>query len=129
MLSYHETANQIRHRMIYKGNYAILPEVMDDVKPRMLIAALGCNDIATYEMEHCEEMVVAFLDLVREIDPDITIIMQAVMPIRVNMTTFNQKESVFKKLIEKYPKIKKHPPRIPFWHSWRMKLFEDNLFS
>ena len=90
MLSYHETANQIRHRMIYKGNYAILPEVMDDVKPRMLIAALGCNDIATYEMEHCEEMVVAFLDLVREIDPDITIIMQAVMPIRVNMTTFNQ---------------------------------------
>lgn len=90
MLSYHETANQIRHRLIYKGNYAILPEVMDDLKPRMLIAALGCNDIATYEMDHCEEMFVAFLDLVREIDPDITIFIQAVMPIRVNMTTFNQ---------------------------------------
>ena len=90
MLSYHETANQIRHRLIYKGNYAILPEVMDDLHPRMLIAALGCNDIATYEMDHCKEMVVAFLDLVREINPDITIFIQAVMPIRVNMTTFNQ---------------------------------------
>ena len=90
MLSYHETANQIRHRLIYKGNYAILPEVMNDLQPKKLIAALGCNDLATYEMDHCKEMFVAFLDLVREIDPDITIFIQAVMPIRVNMTTFNQ---------------------------------------
>lgn len=90
MLSYHETANLIRHRLIYKGNYATLPEMMDDLHPRMLISALGCNDLATYEMDHCKEMVVAFLNLVREIDPDITIFIQSVMPIRVNMTTFNQ---------------------------------------
>ena len=90
MLSYHETAKQIRRHLIYKGNYAILPEVMNDLHPRILISALGCNDLATYELDHCQEMVIAFLDLVRQLDPDITIFMQSVMPIRVNMTTFNQ---------------------------------------
>ena len=77
MLSYHDTANQLRRRLIYKGNYATLP-------------ALGCNDLATYEFDHCKEMFVAFLELVRETNPEITIFIQSVMPIRVNMTTFNQ---------------------------------------
>ena len=55
-----------------------------------IIAALGCNDLASFKLARCEEIMGMFLEMVRETNPDITIFVQSVMPIRVNMATFNQ---------------------------------------
>lgn len=92
LLSFYEVAEQIEAHLIYKGWFVKLPVVMEDLQPEVMIVALGCNDLAGYDLEESEAHVLAFLDLVRELSPDITIFMQSVMPIRVNMTTFNQEE-------------------------------------
>ena len=89
-LTYNETYYLRRGHLIYKGNYATLPEVLNDLQPRMLITCLGCNDLATFKLERCEEIMGLFLGMVHEADPDLPIYVQSVMPIRVNMTTFNQ---------------------------------------
>ena len=89
-LTYNETVHLRRGHLIHRGNFATLPEVLEDVKPQIFIAALGCNDLASFSLERCEEIMGMFLEMVRESDPDITIFVQSVMPIRVNMTTFNQ---------------------------------------
>ena len=92
MLSYNQVVELKLDHLYYKGQFTTLPEILRDRKPPILIAALGCNDLANYDVEHCEETVLRFLDMAREEIPDITIFIQSVMPIRANMTTFNQSE-------------------------------------
>ncbi len=89
-LTYNETVHMRLGHLIYKGRYVTLPEVMVDLNPRMLIGALGCNDLASFKPERCREMLLAFVDLVKETDPYIPVFIQSVMPIRENMATFNQ---------------------------------------
>ena len=89
-LTYNETVHLRLGHLIYKGHYATLPDVLNDLQPRAIIAALGCNDLASFKLARCEEIMGMFLEMVRETDPDITIFVQSVMPIRVNMATFNQ---------------------------------------
>ena len=92
MLGYDELAQQVRKHLIYKGNLATLPELLESENPKTLIVALGCNDLARSEVEPTTEAVVAFLNLAREISPDTMIFIQSVMPIRVNLDIFNQNE-------------------------------------
>ena len=92
MLSYEEVAHQVRKHLIYKGNYATLPELLESENPKKLIVALGCNDLARTGVAPTTEAVVEFLALARETRPDIEIFIQSVMPIRVNMDIFNQDE-------------------------------------
>ena len=92
LLSYGEVVERLTGHLIYNGRFVTLPEVLEERQPSMLIAALGCNDLARNELDHCEENVLKFLDMVRACDPDMQIFIQSVMPIRVNMTTFNQQE-------------------------------------
>ena len=89
-LTYNETVHLRLGHLIYKGRYATLPDVLTDLQPRMLIAALGCNDLASFKLARCEEIMGMFLEMVHETDPDITVFVQSVMPIRVSMATFNQ---------------------------------------
>ncbi len=89
-LTYNETVHLRLGHLIYKGHYATLPDVLNDLQPRAIIAALGCNDLASFKLARCEEIMGMFLEMVRETNPDITIFVQSVMPIRVNMATFNQ---------------------------------------
>ena len=89
-LTYNETVHLRRGHLIHKGSFATLPEVLNDLHPRMLIAALGCNDLASFSLERCEEIMGMFLDMVRETDPDVRIFVQSVMPIRLDMPSFNQ---------------------------------------
>ena len=89
-LTYNEAVYLRRGHLIYQGRYATMPEVLEDLQPSKLILALGCNDLASFKLERCEEIMGMFLDMVRETDPDIPIFVQSVMPIRVSMTTFNQ---------------------------------------
>ena len=89
-LTYNETVHLRLGHLIYKGHYATLPDVLNDLQPRAIIAALGCNDLASFKLSRCEEIMEMFLEMVRETNPDITIFVQSVMPIRVNMATFNQ---------------------------------------
>ena len=89
-LTYNETVHLRLGHLIYKGHYATLPDVLNDLQPRAIIAALGCNDLASFKLARCEEIMGKFLEMVRETDPDITIFVQSIMPIRVNMATFNQ---------------------------------------
>ena len=89
-LTYNETVHLRLGHLIYKGHYATLPDVLNDLQPRAIIAALGCNDLASFKLSRCEEIMEMFLEMVRETNPDITIFVQSVMPIRVSMATFNQ---------------------------------------
>lgn len=89
-LTYNETVHLRLGHLIYKGHYATLPDVLNDLQPRALIAALGCNDLASFKLERCEEIMGMFLEMVRETNPELPIFVQSVMPIRVNMATFNQ---------------------------------------
>ena len=89
-LTYNETVHLRLGHLLYKGHYATLPDVLNDLQPRAIIAALGCNDLASFKLARCEEIMGMFLEMVRETNPDITIFVQSVMPIRVNMATFNQ---------------------------------------
>ena len=89
-LTYNETVHLRLGHLIYKGHYATLPDVLNDLQPRAIIAALGCNDLASFKLARCEEIMGMFLEMVHETDPDITVFVQSVMPIRVSMATFNQ---------------------------------------
>ncbi|MBO5497141.1 MAG: DUF4358 domain-containing protein [Oscillospiraceae bacterium] len=89
-LTYNETVHLRLGHLIYKGHYATLPDVLNDLHPPILIAALGCNDLASFKLARCEEIMGMFLEMVHETDPDITVFVQSVMPIRVSMATFNQ---------------------------------------
>ncbi len=92
MLSFEEVAHQVRKHLIYRGNYATLPELLEAENPTKLIVALGCNDLARTDVEPTTEAVVEFLALARETSPGLEIFIQSVMPIRVNMNIFNQDE-------------------------------------
>ena len=92
MLGYDELAQQVRKHLVYKGNFATLPELLEAEDPKMLIVALGCNDLARADVEPTTEAVAEFLNLVRETSPDTTVFIQSVMPIRVNLDIFNQGE-------------------------------------
>ncbi len=89
-LTYNEMVHLRLGHLIYKGKYTTMPRLLEDLQPRILIAACGCNDLASFKLERCEEIMGMFLDMVREADPDITIFVQSVMPVRVKMATFNQ---------------------------------------
>ncbi len=91
-LSYHETVNLVRAHLIYDGRYDLLPTVLRDRQPPVVIGALGCNDLAAYDTAHTEEMLLRFLDMVREEVPDAVIFIQSVMPIRGGMEGFGQSE-------------------------------------
>ena len=92
MLSYTQTVNLRLGHLIYKGNYSTLPQILEDLQPRIIIGGLGCNDLANNSVEFSEGSALSFLEMVRDYDPDIPIFMHSVMPIRVNMTIFNQQE-------------------------------------
>ena len=92
MLSYHETVRLGRKHLIYKGRYATLPELLEDRQPAILISALGCNDLATYDLDRCIESVPQFLEIVRQVDPNIRIFLQSVMPVRLSMPDFGQEK-------------------------------------
>ena len=92
MLSYEEVAHQVRKHLIYKGNYATLPELLEAENPTKLIVSLGCNDLARTDPGPTTEAIAEFLTLARETKPELEIFIQSIMPIRVNMDIFNQDE-------------------------------------
>ena len=91
-LSYCDLVNLRTGHMIYKGNYSTLPAALEKSGTKVLISGLGCNDLATYDLETCESSVLGFLALARETTPDITIFLQSVMPIHNTGRDFNQQE-------------------------------------
>ena len=92
MLSYTQTVKLKLGHLIYKGNYTTLPQILEDLRPRIIIGQLGCNDLANNSVGFSEDIVLEFLEMVRAYDPDIPIFMQSVMPIRLDMDIFNQQE-------------------------------------
>lgn len=92
LLSFREVAELGLEHLAYKGEITTLPAVLEDLRPRMLIVALGCNDLAAEDTAFTEEKVRDFLALVREYDPELPIILQSVMPVRADMKDFNQQE-------------------------------------
>ena len=92
LLTYNEVANEWLEHLAYKGNFVTLRTVLEDTGATKIIGALGCNDLAQTDVEGCKQRVTAFLKLVREISPDITIFMQSVMPILNVQSDFNQPE-------------------------------------
>ena len=91
-LSYYDLVHLRTGHMIYRGNYSTLPAALEKSGTKVLISGLGCNDLANYDLETCESSVLAFLELARETTPDITIILQSVMPIHNTGRDFNQQE-------------------------------------
>ena len=92
LLSYNDLVTHRTEHMIYRGNYTTLPAVLEKTGTKVLISGLGCNDLATFDLEHCENSVLAFLDMARETTPDITIFLQSVMPVHNTEWDFNQQE-------------------------------------
>ncbi len=92
LLTYNEVANERLEHLAYKGNYVTLRTILEDTGATKIIGALGCNDLAQTDVESCKLRTIAFLNMVREISPDITIFMQSVMPILNVQSDFNQSE-------------------------------------
>ncbi len=92
MLTYYETVEDGRTHLFHRGVESTLQEVMAEVRPDILIAALGCNDLASWDLSFSKTSLIRFLEKVRAISPDITIFVQSVMPIKNVQSDFNQAE-------------------------------------
>jgi hypothetical protein len=79
-------------RLVYKGEFADIRDVLRDTGSEIFIGALGCNDLATYDVEFVEQTVTEFLNMLRAEFPDLTIFMQSVMPIKNVQADFNEAE-------------------------------------
>ncbi len=92
MLTYYETVEDGRIHLFHRGVESTLREVMEEVRPDILIAALGCNDLASWDLSFSKTSLIRFLEKARAIAPDVTIFVQSVMPVKNVQSDFNQTE-------------------------------------
>ena len=69
-------------QFLFKGQPADIRDVLRETGSEIFIGALGCNDLATYDVYQSEQTVTEFLNMLRAEFPDLTIFMQSVMPIK-----------------------------------------------
>ena len=79
-------------QFLFKGQPADIRDVLRETGSEIFIGALGCNDLATYDVYQSEQTVTEFLNMLRAEFPDLTIFMQSVMPIKNVQADFNEAE-------------------------------------
>jgi len=79
-------------QFLFRGQPADIRDVLRETGSEIFIGALGCNDLATYDVQVAEQTAAEFLNMLKAEFPDLTIFMQSVMPIKNVQADFNQAE-------------------------------------
>lgn len=92
VFGYFGTTHRSNYRLIYKGGYWDVPDVMRDTGAPILIAALGLNDLAGNDVQTSEQYFLEFLEQMRTECPDVTLFVQSVMPVKNVDQIMNQQK-------------------------------------
>ena len=92
VFGYYGTTHRSNYRLIYKGGYWNVEDVLRDTGSPILIGALGLNDLAGNDLETSERYFLEFLQLMHSECPEVTLFIQSVMPVKNVDQIMNQQK-------------------------------------